>query len=830
MLHPKSKLNNSESTFETACRYVRAGISVIPIRRDGTKTPDPTDLPRTPDEDTGKYKAVWNPFRERLPDDKELRKWFGGKKPAGIGTVGGTIGDAADGLEIMDFDKRADEIFAEFCELVEAECPGLLNKINVVETPRAPVGYHLRYRRSGPIPGSTKLATDPSLPPDERTLVETRGTGGYALAPGSPPECHENKKPYKHVAGPAIENVVVLTKDEIEILWRCARYFDLDTEGKEEPSPKLKQSEYGLSPGDHFNVRGDVKGILSEAGWTPVGNYKWRRPNKKVGWSATLGKCKNKSGHDLFYNFTGNGDPFKERTCYSKFAVYALLKHGGDFSAAAKDLAGKGYGTKREQKSKSKTKPASEVSQADATPEPWDDVIPFDETPTLPPFPVAELPTWLGAWVAATAKATQTPSDLSGMLALAVAAAGLAGKFTVQVRNGWIEPTNLYTVVALSVGERKSKVFREATQPVVEYEADLRAEMAPLIAAQKADHDLLEARLKNLTLRAAKEDDPIERDQLRHEMKEAAKELAKHHVTEEPQLLCDDVTPEKLSQLIVRQGGRMLQAGPEGTAFEIAKGRYSDAANFDVYLKGHAGDALNTDRMRREHEGVTAAYLSAALAVQPDVIRSLSEEPALAQRGFPARFLYALPRSVVGEREIAMEPVSDHVAAAYHNQMLAVWRTEGDKDPSGRTVPHVLRFTTEAESIFRDFEKWLEPQLAPEGELARLCGWANKLAGAIARIAGVLHVAADCEDWSADVGAETVRAAIAIGKDYLLPHARVAFSEMTVDPKVKTAKRVLESLRRIFEDFEDTFQLVNARTARTGNTAFLKILKIILWS
>jgi hypothetical protein len=57
-------------------------------------------------------------------------------------------------------------------------------------------------------------------------------------------------------------------------------------------------------------------------------------------------------------------------------------------------------------------------------------------------------------------------------------------------------------------------------------------------------------------------------------------------------MFCDDETPESLSRLIAQQRGRMLQASAEGTCFEIVKGRYSEAANFDVYLKGHAGDPL----------------------------------------------------------------------------------------------------------------------------------------------------------------------------------------------------------------------------------------------
>ncbi len=37
--------------------------------------------------------------------------------------------------------------------------------------------------------------------------------------------------------------------------------------------------------------------------------------------------------------------PFEHEKAYTKFAAYALLNHKGDFAAAAKDLAAKGYGS-----------------------------------------------------------------------------------------------------------------------------------------------------------------------------------------------------------------------------------------------------------------------------------------------------------------------------------------------------------------------------------------------------------------------------------------------------------------------------------------------------
>src|SRR5262245_3512343 len=91
-------------------------------------------------------------------------------------------------------------------------------------------------------------------------------------------------------------------------------------------------------------------------------------------------------------------------------------------------------------------------------PEPWDRPIPLGADLAVPAFPVAQLPGWLAEWVAAVAEETQTPPDMAAVLAMAVIGAGVARKVRVEVRPGWQEPLNIFGVVALPPGDRKSNV------------------------------------------------------------------------------------------------------------------------------------------------------------------------------------------------------------------------------------------------------------------------------------------------------------------------------------------------------------------------------------
>jgi Domain of unknown function (DUF927) len=96
-------------------------------------------------------------------------------------------------------------------------------------------------------------------------------------------------------------------------------------------------------PGDDFTSRTTWTELLSPHGWTDLytrdGTTYWRRPGKKFGISATT----NHRGADLLYVFTSSTE-FEADKSYSRFGAYTVLNHGGDFQAAARELAKQGYG------------------------------------------------------------------------------------------------------------------------------------------------------------------------------------------------------------------------------------------------------------------------------------------------------------------------------------------------------------------------------------------------------------------------------------------------------------------------------------------------------
>ncbi|CAA9297167.1 MAG: hypothetical protein AVDCRST_MAG77-5261 [uncultured Chloroflexi bacterium] len=239
-----------------------------------------------------------------------------------------------------------------------------------------------------------------------------------------------------------------------------------------------------------------------------------------------------------------------------------------------------------------------------------------------------------------------------------------------------------------------------------------------------------------------------------------------------------------------------LLTAERGEVFDIVSGRYSSAANTGVLLKGHAGDPLRIDRVGRAPEYVRFPRITVGMAVQRDVFRGLAALPSLRGRGLLARFLYGVPDSLLGRRDVQAAPVPDAVRAKYAATLGVLLELVPQRSDDGTTVLHTLRFAPEARERLHSFMEWIEPQLAPDGEMGLLTDWGGKLAGAVARIAGLLHGAAHpaCP-WASSITAATVDDAIAIGR-YLIPHARAVFAEMGADPETEAARHVLAWIDR----------------------------------
>jgi replicative DNA helicase len=453
------------------------------------------------------------------------------------------------------------------------------------------------------------------------------------------------------------------------------------------------------------------------------------------------------------------------------------------------------------------------------------DLIPLISAVEMPEFPVDSFPEPIAAMVRGVSQATQTDLAMPGTSALSALSACTGGHAEIEVRSGWREPLCLYTATIAVSGERKSAVQRPLVQPVLDIEIQL-AESA-LAGRQEAETR------KQVAMKAAERQRNVAAADINGQ-DAMANAIGAGMIAESievpaiPRLVADDITPEAAASLLAAQGGRLAIISAEGGIFDIIAGRYSgNVPNLDLWLKGHSGDSLKVDRKGRPPEHVRRPALTLGLMIQPEVLNAIASNRQFRGRGFLARILYAWPVSRVGRRRIAPPPVDPDIEANYGATVrelasgMAGW--QGD--------PAILTLTPIAQKAIQEIEKDVEPTLVGNGELASLADWGAKYVGAVARIAGILHLA----EHGAETGprkaveAQTILAASRIG-NYFKVSAIKAFTEMATDRGITDATYLLERIGRIDTDevsVRDLFTACSRSRFKTVNDLMPAIERLI---
>jgi hypothetical protein len=152
--------------------------------------------------------------------------------------------------------------------------------------------------------------------------------------------------------------------------------------------------------------------------------------------------------------------------------------------------------------------------------------------------------------------------------------------------------------------------------------------------------------------------------------------------------------------------------------------------------------------------------------------------------GLLARFTYTCPVSTMGHRRLVQDRIPESAKYEYWKLME---RLLAGEVPS---MPQAIELSEDAFAVFNEFYDDIERSL-----LAYLAGskaWLGKLCGAVARIAGLIHLA---KDEGGKVSLETMLSAMNIGS-YLRVHAEKAMGMMSADPELRIAQRIIGWISR----------------------------------
>lgn len=311
------------------------GVSVIPVRDRDEVAPDGSVYIRK-----SPYRK-WKQYQQRVATKQELFYLLETHNTTAVATICGKV---SGNMEVIDIDvKWLPGIDARYFTDIRTMYPDIYSRLRIHKSPSG--GYHLIYRVEPgfTVPGNQKLgrrlSTEDELTsnPKEKIkcFLETRGEGGYVLAPPSLGYSVHQDNPIPTFTANERESIIALAK--------CYDSLVKEVEPATKSHIPYEENYYDTNPFEHFNQSPEGADLLLNHGWTQLhrsGDYvHFTRP----GGSLNTIHASFIISRRIFYIFTTN-TVFENERGYKPSTALALLTFNGDKKATYRHLVQQGYG------------------------------------------------------------------------------------------------------------------------------------------------------------------------------------------------------------------------------------------------------------------------------------------------------------------------------------------------------------------------------------------------------------------------------------------------------------------------------------------------------
>lgn len=663
--------------------------------------------------------------KDATTDEATIREWFQRWPHAGIGM-------ALDGLVAVDVDVRDGKRGAETFDALEAK-HGALPDGPVQRTRSGGSHYLLRAREGANYPGTAGADIDLKRGANSYILVEK--TPGYVWL--------DELDPWR---------------DDVEIP-EAPQWLERVARAETPPGGEREPGKGKVLPAHEIER---TRAMLRYCG--DFDNHDaWVRTGMALH-HETNGSAQ---GFDLWTAWAKQSDKFDADEHHKRWQSFAR-SDGQRVTLASLAYIAKGNGWREE------------------IGEQWGDLA-LPGAIKTPAFRAIELlPGIAGEMAEAVARSTQTPEAASVMCALAILATVAQRAYEVApFGDEYRETLSLWTMAALASGARKTAIIGALAAPIHRYEKLERDRLRAEIARVNSRRLVAKKRIEALTQQAAKAADAHEREQIRQQIED--EELATPDELRAPRLCTGDVTPERLQALIAEHGERMTVLSDEPGIFQILAGQYSGGvANIDAFLQSHSGAPFRVDRAGREAH-VDRPALSFGLMIQPGILAELAGVRRFRDSGLLARFLFVIPESLVGMRDVRARVGIPPALRDEWEQLIFALLPRTDPAPPG--APTILDLSDEARELWLVFSEKVERNQGDGGRFESISDWSGKLPGAVARIAALLELAQSRGE-ARTVGADCMRRAVRLAS-LLIPHAEAAFRLLGADAVEDDARALL---------------------------------------
>lgn len=424
----------------------------------------------------------------------------------------------------------------------------------------------------------------------------------------------------------------------------------------------------------------------------------------------------------------------------------------------------------------------------------------------------------------------QAPTALCAQSVLATANLAVQGHANIQLPHGGIRPISCFFLSIAKSGERKTSCDNEVLKFIRQHESSLREEYNIQYPKWKNKSEVFEKQKQQIL---------ADKNQYKSsESKEKAIELLGRLEQKPltPILTCPDPTVEGLFKLMVNGQPSLGIFSSEGGQFIGGYGmkeenKIKTAASLCDMWDG------NTVKRIRSGDGVTilnGRRLCMHLMVQPKVANKFLCDEALKDQGLLSRILTIAPRSNVGNRfyKTQHDSLTESSLKKFGDKIIEILNITlpTKQELLNELAPRTIVLDSKAKEKYKIFYDEVEKEIAPNGKLEIISGFANKLPEHAVRIAATFLLMDDIN--SNLINEEYMNIGIGLAKYYCSEILRITKDGQT-DPNILLAEHLLNWLHNTWGEeyvsLPDIYQSLNALSKKSDAERIVRILENHGW-
>lgn len=605
----KAELGRCKALLDSGFSLVTVGVNKIPNfpwKKYQTEQPKKEDFEKNYNYSGGKFKS----------DGIEI------EPTTGVGIITGY-----NNLEVIDIDlkvfptlKEQTDFWREYLSFLRDNIVDFNDKFVIYKTLNG--GYHILYRCQK-INGNTKLA---KLKGHTEAVIETRGVGGYVFIY----EKQESKKGYA--------DIQEISELDREVLFEVSKYYNYVEEVDKIIPDCIKREEFDggkISVWDDYNNKTNIFDVIDgefDIVKTLSDKYIIRRNGAT---SPHSGYVYKDSG--CMYLFS-TGTIYPNEKLISPFSAYTIKYHNSDFSASAKELYKKGFGSRIVKKVEALSMPAPKLKDVR--------------------FPVDIFPTEIQNYILECHRTLDHSIDYMGCSFLWVLSVIIGNSIKIKVKNGWNESAVVWFVVVGKAGIGKTPSISSIVAPL---EKENAREVRKYNKEQEKYHEYRE---------------------LDKNEKANAEKIKKPNKT---QFIAEDITLEALVEMHAENKNAVAVFKDELAGWVKDMNKYRTGSDLEFWLSSWSGKSVNHSRKTAKSSFIAKPSISVIGGIQPAIFDNFYTEDNK-DNGFIDRMLLCYPDLLVddwNDDEMDYEMLtyySDYVIGFFRSVRESIVRFDTDDE------------------------------------------------------------------------------------------------------------------------------------------------------